>query len=39
MRRQAPPRQGHAEAAAKSFIRSIAISLRILVRTTTGRLR
>ena len=33
-------RQGIAEAAAKSFIRSIASSLgRILVRTITGRIR
>jgi hypothetical protein len=39
-RRGGYQRQGIAEAAAKSFIRSIAASLgRILVRTITGRLR
>ena len=39
-RRGGYQRQGIAEAAAKSFIRSIASSLgRILVRTITGRIR
>ena len=39
-RRGGYQRQGIGEAAAKSFIRSIASSLgRILVRTITGRLR
>ena len=39
-RRAGYQRQGLGEAAAKSFIRSIAASLgRILVRTITGRIR
>jgi hypothetical protein len=39
-RRGGYQRQGMAEAAAKSFIRSIAASLgRIILRTITGRIR